>query len=115
MNKMSKYDGIHVPPEAHQDLVAHMMAAMDISQRTAVPSSRRRIRTLSWWAASVAALWAVGIFLFTDRPGTESDVWVTDDLAWEVFQAGELELSVDEAAALLEESELTQILADLTY
>jgi hypothetical protein len=67
------------------------------------------------WAASVAALWAMGIFLFTDRPGTESDVWVTDDLAWEVFQAGELELSVDEAAALLDESELTQILADLNY
>ena len=115
MNKMTKNDGIYVSPEAHQDLVDRMMAATDISQRAALPSSRRRIRTLSWWATSVAALWAVGIFLFTDRPGTESEVWVTDDLAWEVFQAGELELSVDEAAALLNESELNQILADLTY
>lgn len=115
MNEMNKYDGIHVPPEAHQDLVARMMTALDLPQQGAVPSSRSRIRAISLWAASVAALLAVGLFLFSDGSPTESEVWVTEDLAWEVFQAGELELSVDEAAALLDESELNQLLADLTY
>ncbi len=113
MSNMSKRDGIYLPPEAHQDMVARMMAAANSCQAAPVLGSRYPLRSLQIWALSVAASLVLGIFIFSDAPGTKDEVWVTEDLAWEVFQAGELELSVEEAGSLLDEDELDQLLAEL--
>ena len=109
MNKMNSKDGIQIPDKAHQDLVKHMLTAKETTK--ARPTF---LRSIYYWAGSIAAVLVLGVFIFnglTKAPNHE--VEITEDLAWDAYQSGVVELTLEDASQLLDNASIEEFINDL--
>ena len=105
MHPMTKMkDGIHIPKEAHEQLVQHMLLA---TATRPTPSLVRRIWPIA--ATAVAASLALVLLL----PSQSEPTALTEELAWDALESGRLDMSPDEMTSLLGDDEFETLLADL--
>ena len=100
-------DGIHLPPEAHSALVSLM------EQARLRPIQKKR--SLWPWLGSAAAAVTVLMMLRPSAeitPSTPEPLDLSDELVWEAFTSGYLELSPEEALQLFPEEEWDELLAN---
>ncbi|MDG1252637.1 MAG: hypothetical protein P8N56_03050 [Schleiferiaceae bacterium] len=109
MNKMNSKDGIQIPSAAHQDLVKRMLTAQEQTQTNPLFQ-----RTLYYWAASIAAALVTGFFALNHlAPANRQNIEITNDLAWDAYQAGVVDLSLEDASQLLDNESIDAFINDL--